>query len=89
MPAASIDSLWTWKSNTGNGARIGAIVVGTLGAFTGLALSGATLDYEPSGASRLKMVVPFGIAGGLVGALFGGAIGSFFSHWQLEHPGRT
>jgi hypothetical protein len=89
MPAASIDSLWTWKSNAGSGARIGAIVVGSLGVFMGYALSGATLDYEPSGASRSKMVIPLGIAGGLVGAIFGGAIGGMFSHWQLQHPGRT
>src|SRR5688572_23565476 len=34
-PVASIDSLWTWKSNAGGGARIGAIVVGTLGALVG------------------------------------------------------
>lgn len=88
MPASSIDSLWTWTSNAGSGARIGAIVVGALGAFMGYAFSGATLDYEPSGLARLKMVVPFGIAGGLVGGLFGGTIGSAFSHWQLEHPGR-
>jgi hypothetical protein len=88
VPAASIDSLWTWKSHSGTGARIGGIVVGALGAFAGLAFSGAALDYEPSGASRLKMAVPFGIAGGLVGALFGGTIGGLFSHWQLEHPHR-
>ena len=88
VPASSIDSLWTWRSNAGSGARIGGIVVGALGAFAGLALSGAALDYEPGDASRLKMVVPFGIAGGLVGALFGGTIGSMLSHWTLLHPSR-
>lgn len=88
MPASSIDSLWTWKSNAGSGALIGAIVVGALGAFVGYGFSGATLDYEPSGAARLKAVVPFGIVGALVGGLFGGAIGGLSSHWELEHPGR-
>jgi hypothetical protein len=88
VPTSTIDSLWTWKSHAGTGARIGGIVVGALGAFTGLAFSGAALDYEPSGAARLKTVVPFGIAGGLMGALFGGTIGSMLSHWTLVHPSR-
>jgi len=86
VPTSSIDSLWTWKSNAGTGARIGGIVVGALGAFTGLAFSGAALDYEPGGGARLRTVIPFGIAGGLVGALFGGTIGSMLSHWTLVHP---
>ena len=88
VTASSIDSLWTWKSNGGSGARIGAIVVGVPLALFGYAVAGATLDYEPSGSKRLGAALAVGTVGGLVGTLFGGVIGSAFSHWKLEHPRR-
>jgi len=72
----------------GSGALIGAVVVGAASAFMGYAMSGMALDYEPSGADKSKGVAAFGIAGGLVGALFGGAIGSVLSHWSLVSPHR-
>ena len=86
VPGSSIDSLWTWKSNAGSGALIGAIVVGTFSAVGGYAISGLALDYEPSGSKRLGAAVAVGTMGGLVGALFGGMIGSVLSHWNLVHP---
>ena len=88
VPASSIDSLWTWRSNAGSGALIGASIVGGLGAIMGYAVAGATLDYEPGGSSKLGAAAAVGIAGGLVGTLFGGMIGSVLSHWTLVHPSR-
>ena len=88
MPASSIDSLWTWKSNVGSGALIGASIVGALGAFAGYSIGGIALDYEPSASKRLGPAAAVGIVGGLVGALVGGTIGSVTSHWTLVHPRR-
>jgi len=88
VPTSSIDSLWTWRSNAGSGALIGASIVGGLGALAGYSTAGATLDYEPSPFKRLGPAAAVGIAGGLVGALFGGTIGSILSHWTLVHPSR-
>ena len=88
LPASSIDSLWTWRSNTGSGALIGAGIVGALGAIAGYSVGGIALDYKPSASEKLGPAAVVGIAGGLVGALLGGTIGSVLSHWTLVHPGR-
>jgi hypothetical protein len=84
--ASSIDSLWTWKSNSGSGALVGAVFVGALGAFVGAGLSGMALDYEPSRFRTFKVVAGGSIVGGLLGTLIGGIIGSATSHWELVHP---
>ena len=86
--ASGAGTEWTWRSNAGSGALIGATIVGGLGAIAGYSIGGIALDYEPSASKRLGPAAVVGIAGGLVGALFGGTIGSLLSHWTLVHPSR-
>ena len=88
VPASSIDSLWTWKSNAGRGALTGAILGGGAGALFGIAFAGMAQASEPSGSEELQAAAAFGVVGGLMGTLVGGTIGSVLSHWVLVHPSR-
>lgn len=85
LAASSIDSLWTWKSNVGNGALTGTIVLGVVGALWMYASADPTNEFI---FDRSGLTVAGGVAGALVGLMSGAIIGSVLSRWQLVHPGR-
>ncbi len=74
MPIALADSSTGGKRHTGEGARIGAIVFGVIGAVGGAAMCGSWGDAPCT--SALGAVVTGAAFGALVGAVLGAVIGS-------------
>jgi hypothetical protein len=79
LPAEQVDSLWVRTARTGRGALIG-------GAALGLGFGALGASVCP-GECNVSSGTAF-VRGGLLGVLFGGAIGALVGsavhHWQLR-----
>jgi len=76
-PAARVDTMWVWKSHTGNGRIIGAVLLGAVGLMAGSSL-------EQGGYQNPYLVA--GVTGASFGALFGMTIGAMSSGWRQRYP---
>lgn len=80
---AMVDSLWVRTTGGKTGAIVGAVVIGVPSAlFWGGLCIGLS---EGSGCGSWGVVAGLTLAGAGVGAILGGAIGSFSSRWQLRY----
>jgi hypothetical protein len=83
IQVAMVDSLWVRKSGAKTGAIIGAVVVGVPSALFWGAI--CNLASDGAGCGQWGVVAGLTVASAGVGALLGGAIGSFSSRWQLRY----
>lgn len=86
IPLESVDEMWKAGNGAVPGAKVGAVMGGTLlGGFGLLLANGLCESAGGCGSDVVKAGLVAGILGGASGALLGAAIGSMVKRWVPIH----